>query len=237
MKSKREETVLIIEDDAGLCLGLTKVLRSHGYRVRVAKTGPEGVAMDSAEPPDLVLLDVMLPGMNGFEVCEALRRRDPDLPIVFLSAKGEEEDRVRGLRLGGDDYIVKPFGLAELLARIDAALRRRRLDVAEPVTVGRLVIDFSTHAATCDGADVEMTVLEMKLLAYLLRHEGSLLPRSRILSAVWGADYFGTDRTVDNFINRLRTKIEPDPKEPVHLETVRGGGYRLQRIPRAVAER
>ncbi len=175
MKSKRQETVLIVEDDAGLSLGLTKMLRSEGYRVRVAKTGPEGVAMDSAEPPDLVLLDVMLPKMNGFEVCEALRRRDPDLPIVFLSAKGEEEDRVRGLRLGGDDYIVKPFGVAELLARIDAALRRRRLDVAEPVTIGRLVVDFGTHTATCDGAAVEMTVLEMKLLAYLVRHEGSTI--------------------------------------------------------------
>jgi DNA-binding response OmpR family regulator len=137
---------------------------------------------------------------------------------------------VRGLELGADEYVVKPVGLAELQARVGAALRRRRLATKQaPVTIGALVVDFANHTATRDGEDVEMTAHEMKLLEFFLRNENSLLPRQRILSAVWGSDYFGTDRTVDNFINRLRVKIERDPKEPVHLSTVRGAGYRFRR--------
>jgi DNA-binding response OmpR family regulator len=224
------EKVLIVEDDAALRLAMTKALRAAGYVVAVAKTGDEGLAAALAEPPDCVLLDVMMPGKNGFEVLAELRARDPDLPIVMITAKGEEADKVRGLELGADEYVVKPVGVAELQARVGAALRRRRLVTRTgPVTVGALVVDFATHTATRDGAAIEMTTHEMKLLAFFLRNEGSLLPRQRILSAVWGADYFGTDRTVDNFVNRLRTKIEPDPKSPVHLVTVRGGGYRLTR--------
>ena len=171
----------------------------------------------------------MLPGMNGFEILEELRRRDAELPIVLLTAKGAEEDKVRGLGLGADDYVVKPFGIAELLARVDAALRlsRRRAAQVERILVGALSVDFNAHAAERDGAPIEMTAQEMKLLRYLLLHEGTLLPRQRILDAVWGSDYFGTDRTVDNFINRLRNKLEPDPHRPVHLVTVRGAGYRL----------
>ncbi len=227
--SGRQEAVLVVEDDASLRLGLTKTLRSDGYAVRTAATGPEGLESALAEPPDLVLLNVMLPGMNGFEILEELRRRDAELPVILLTAKGAEEDKVRGLGLGADDYVVKPFGIAELLARVDAALRRSRLRASaiEQVMVGALRVDFNSHAAERDGAPIEMTALEMKLLRYLLLHEGTLLPRQRILDAVWGSDYFGTDRTVDNFINRLRNKLEPDPHRPVHLVTVRGAGYRL----------
>lgn len=224
------ERVLIVEDDASLRLAMTKVLRAAGYEVTVAKTGDEGLEAALADPPDLVLLDVMLPGKNGFEVLAELRRHDPQLPIVMITAKGEEADKVRGFDLGADEYVVKPVGIAELEARVGAALRRRRLVTKDgPVTVGALVVDFAQHAASRDGVAVEMTTHEMKLLAFFLRNEGSLLPRPRILAAVWGADYFGTDRTVDNFVNRLRTKIERDPKNPVHLMTVRGGGYRLAR--------
>jgi len=229
--SGREETVLVVEDDASLRLGLTKTLRSEGYAVRTAATGPEGLEAALGEPLDLVLLDLMLPGMNGFEILEELRRRDVELPIILLTAKGAEEDKVRGLGLGADDYVVKPFGIAELLARVDATLRLRRLraSAVERVVVGALGVDFKAHAAERDGTPIEMTALEMKLLRYLLLHEGTLLPRQRILDAVWGSDYFGTDRTVDNFINRLRSKLEPDPHRPVHLVTVRGAGYRLTR--------
>lgn len=224
------ERVLIVEDDASLRLAMTKVLRAAGYEVTVAKTGDEGLEAALVNPPDLVLLDVMLPGMNGYEVLAALRRHDPHLPIVMITAKGEEADKVRGLELGADEYVVKPVGVAELQARVGAALRRRRIATKDgPVTVGALQVDFTHHAATRDGVAVEMTTHEMKLLAFFLRNEGSLLPRARILAAVWGADYFGTDRTVDNFVNRLRTKIERDPRNPVHLVTVRGGGYRLAR--------
>jgi DNA-binding response OmpR family regulator len=225
--------VLVVEDDPTLRLGLTKTLRSEGFRVEVAKTGSEGLEAALSLRPDLVLLDVMLPGLNGFEICEELRRSDADLPILMVTAKGEEQDRVRGLRLGADDYIVKPFGVAELLARVDAALRRRRLVAKETAVVqfGDVTIDFRAQVVSRGGAPVEMTALEIKLLRFFVQHEGVLVPRQRILDVVWGADYFGTDRTVDNFINRLRAKLEPDPRSPRYLVTLRGAGYRFTRSP------
>jgi DNA-binding response OmpR family regulator len=235
----RQETVLVIEDDPTLRLGLTKTLRSAGFRVETAKTGREGLDSALAIRPDLVLCDVMLPGLNGFEVCEELRRHDAEVPILMVTAKGEEQDKVRGLGLGADDYIVKPFGIAELLARVDAALRRRRLTERESSVVcfGDVTVDFAAHVVSRAGAAVEMTALEMKLLRYFVQHEGAMLPRQRILDAVWGADYFGTDRTVDNFVNRLRAKLEPDPKSPAHIVTLRGAGYRFTRAPRPETER
>src|SRR4051812_2891767 len=222
----RQEMVLIVEDDPTLRLGLTKTLRSAGFRVEAAKTGNEGLDAALTLRPDLVLLDVMLPGLNGFEICEELRRHDADLLILMVTAKGEEQDRVRGLRLGADDYIVKPFGIAELLARVDAALRRRRVSARETAVVrfGEGTVDFQAHRVERAGTPVEMTALEMKLLRFFVDHEGVLLPRQRILDAVWGSDYFGTDRTVDNFINRLRAKLEADPRHPQHLVTLRGAG-------------
>lgn len=224
------ETVLIVEDDAALRLAMQKTLRAAGYKVLVAKAGDEGLEIALAENPDCVLLDVMMPGKNGYEVLAELRARDPDLPIVMITAKGEEADKVRGLELGADEYVVKPVGIAELKARVGAALRRRRRVKADgPLTIGRMTVDFTSHTATSDGTPVEITALELKLLTFFLRNENILLARQRILDAVWGADYFGTDRTVDNFINRLRSKIERDPREPVHLVTVRGAGYRFSR--------
>ncbi len=227
----RQETVLVIEDDPTLRLGLTKALRSAGYRVEVSNTGSEGLDSALANRPDLVLLDVMLPGKNGFEVCEELRRADEDLPVILVTAKGEEEDKVRGLRLGADDYVTKPFGVAELLARVDAALRRRRRREHEStvVEVGAARVDFRSYRVTRDGEPVEMTALELKLLRFFLDREDQMLSRQQLLDGVWGADYFGTDRTVDNFVNRLRVKLEHDPKAPRHFVTVRGGGYRFQR--------
>ncbi len=227
----RQETVLVVEDDPTLRLGLTKALRSDGYRVVTAETGNEGLDAATAEPPDLVILDVMLPGMNGYEVLESLRARDADMPIIMLTAKGEEEDRVRGLQGGADDYVVKPFGVAELLARVQAALRRRRLTETAVTTIvfGDVTVDFRSHSVERAGELVEITALEMKLLRLFAQREGELLPRQRILDAVWGTDYFGTDRTVDNFVLRLRTKLEPDPKNPRYFASVRGAGYRFTR--------
>jgi two-component system alkaline phosphatase synthesis response regulator PhoP len=235
----RHETVLIVEDDATLRLGLIKTLRSAGFKVESAIDGAAGLERALALRPDLVLLDVMMPKMNGFEVCEEIRRVDPDVPILMLTAKGEEHDKVRGLRLGADDYVVKPFGVAELLARVDAALRRKRRAESEVLEVvfGEIKIDFRAHKVFAAGAPVEMTALEMRLLRFFVQHEGTLLPRQRILDSVWGADYFGTERTVDNFINRLRAKIERDPKSPVYLVTVRGAGYRFARDGSAETER
>ncbi len=224
------ETVLIVEDDASLRLAMQKALRAAGYKVLVAKAGDEGLEMALAELPDCVLLDVMMPGKNGFEVLVALREHDPDLPVVMITAKGEEEDKVRGLELGADEYVVKPVGVAELQARVGAALRRKRSARAKgPVVIGKLTVDFESHTAAEAGTPVEITAHELKILDFFLRSEGVLLPRQRILDRVWGADYFGTDRTVDNFISRLRDKIERDPKAPVHIVTVRGAGYRFHR--------
>jgi DNA-binding response OmpR family regulator len=221
------ETVLIAEDDAPLRLAMTTALRAAGYAVLVAKDGDEALEIALSKLPDCVLLDVMMPGRNGYEVLAELRERDPDLPIVMITAKGEEADKVRGLELGADEYVVKPVGVAELQARVGAALRRRRRAIGRTATVGLLTVDFVAHTAIRDGVAIDITAHELKMLEFLLRNPNILLPRQRILDAVWGADYFGTDRTVDNFVNRLRAKIERDPKNPRHLETVRGAGYRL----------
>ncbi len=228
---QRQETILVVEDDPILRMSLKKALRSEGYQVELAATGPEGLEAALNSSPDLVLLDIMLPGMNGFEICQHIREQEPELPIVMVTAKGEEEDKVRGLGLGADDYVVKPFGVAELLARVDAALRRQRLAAAgtETVSFGEITADFRQHLLQRRGQAVEVTAMEMKLLRFFLEREGRLLSRRQILDGVWGRDYYGTDRTVDNFVNRLRTKLEQNPKKPQYLQTVRGAGYRFSR--------
>jgi DNA-binding response OmpR family regulator len=228
--SQRQETVLVVEDDPTLRMSLRATLRSAGYRVELAQTGPEGLERALAAPrADLVLLDVMLPDMNGFEVLARIRERDAELPVLLVTAKGQEEDKVRGLGLGADDYVVKPFGVAELLARVDAALRLRRLrdNQLSTVRIGEATVDFVKHTFHREGAALEVTAHEMKLLRYFLERDGLLLTRQQILDGVWGADYYGTERTVDNFVNRLRSKLERDPRRPRHLLTLRGAGYRF----------
>lgn len=230
-KTGRQETILVVEDDPTLRMGLRATLRSEGFRVIVAATGTEGRHLAMSEHPDLVLLDVMLPGINGFEILRDLRQHDPNVPVIMLTAKGEEQDKVQGLKLGADDYVVKPFGVSELLARVDANLRRSRLADASMAVleVGVARFDFQSHQAQRAGQPVEFTALEARLLRYLVRHEGMVLSRQQILDAVWGSDYYGTDRTVDNFVNRLRAKLEPEPRYPRHIVTIRGAGYRFCR--------
>lgn len=230
-KPSRQEVVLVVEDDPTLRMSLRATLRSAGFKVEVAATGTEGLEAALGTTVDLILLDVMLPGMNGFEICERVRESKPALPILMVTAKGQEEDKVRGLGLGADDYIVKPFGTRELLARVDAALRLRRLTAARisHVDIGAASIDFEAFTITRDGDAQEVTAHEMRLLRYLIERDGLLLTRQQILDAVWGADYYGTERTVDNFIGRLRAKLEPDAKNPTHIVTVRGAGYRFSR--------
>jgi len=226
-----QETILVVEDDPVLRMSLKKTLRSAGYAVITAATGPEGYEAAAAGEADLVLLDVMLPGLNGFEVCQRIRAQQAELPILMVTAKGEEEDKVRGLGLGADDYVVKPFGVSELLARVAAALRRQRLQRARSAVLqlGDVTVDYNSHCLIRNGVPQEVTAQEMKLLRYFIERDGLLLTRRQILDGVWGYDYYGTDRTVDNFINRLRAKIEQNPKNPRHLVTVRGMGYRFSR--------
>ncbi len=225
------ETILVVEDDRSIAKGLAQNLQFEGFSVFQAADGERGLELAVNKQPDLVLLDVMMPKMNGFEVLRELRRREIEIPVIMLTAKGEELDKVRGLEMGADDYVTKPFGLPELLARIHAVLRRkRRLDQAmEKVSFGDIQIDFNSRKAQKAGQAVALTSKEFDLIHLFLSREGQALDRQQILNRVWGFDYFGTDRTVDNFINRLRQKLEDDANQPRHFLTVRGVGYRFSK--------
>ena len=226
------ERILVVEDDPSILRGLQLNLTMEGYRVRSAMDGETGLQLARSERPDLLVVDLMLPRMDGLELIREVRRTDPDLPIVILSAKGHESDKVAGLSLGADDYVVKPFSLKELLARIGAALRRPRAR-GETGTgrslrkFGAAEVDLRARRLTLGGREVELTQREFDLLAYFVTHPGRAFRREELVRAVWGSAYEGTARTVDNFVARLRAHIGDDPEHPRHLETVRGVGYRF----------
>jgi DNA-binding response OmpR family regulator len=227
------EKILVVEDDPSILRGLQINLAMEGYTVRSAMDGETGLSLARSERPDLVVVDVMLPRLGGLEVVRAIREADPDLPVLILSAKGQESDKVAGLRLGADDYLVKPFGLKELLARIDALLRRRRArgetgPVRNVRRAGRIEVDLAARRATVGGKDLDLTSREFDLLAFFLQHPDRVHTREQLMQAVWGARYLGTARTVDNFIVRLRSHVGDDPERPRHFETVRGVGYRFR---------
>jgi DNA-binding response OmpR family regulator len=221
--------ILIVEDDAAIVYGLQKNLKFEGYDVIAAGDGERGLLAALDERPDLIILDVMLPKMNGFEMCEALRKRGISTPIIFLTAKSMESDKVVGLDLGGDDYITKPFSLRELLARVKTVLRRTKGEEPERFAFGDVEVNFSAQAVSLRGEDVSLTSKEFELLRLLIRSEGKVLARDSILNQVWGYGYEGTARTVDNFITRLRQKIGDDVEKPRHILTVRGVGYKFLR--------
>ena len=223
------ETIIVVEDDRNIARGLEKNLRFEGFAVQVAEDGERGLELVVDKKPDLVLLDVMLPKMNGFEVLREVRRLGLETPVLMLTAKAEELDKIRGLDLGADDYITKPFSLSELMARIRAVLRRKRRfeKKIEHVTFGRVKVDFVARSVEVDGSPVKLTHRELELLRLFLTREGEALEREEIVRRVWGFDYEGTDRTLDNFVSRLRRKLELDPDEPRHFLTVRGVGYRF----------
>jgi DNA-binding response OmpR family regulator len=226
------ERILIIEDDPSILRGLQLNLGMEGYIVRSAGDGIAGLAMARSEKPDLVVVDVMLPKLGGLEVIREIRAADPDLPVLILSAKGQEQDKVAGLQFGADDYMVKPFGLKELLARIDALLRRRRSrgETGPSRSVrraGDVELDLDARKATFAGRELELTSREFDLLAFFVTHPDRVHSREQLMEAVWGSRYFGTARTVDNFVARLRAHIGDDAEQPRHLETVRGIGYRF----------
>ena len=219
--------VLIVEDDASLLFGLRKNLEFEGYDVLVASDGAQGLELAVDSKPDLVILDVMLPEMNGFEVCEVLRKNKIDVPVIFLTAKAAESDKLTGLDLGGDDYMTKPFSIRELLARIKTILRRVGDDQDAVLEYGALQLDMGGQTAMLSGKEVTLTSKEFQLLAFLAKNGGKVLERETILQKVWGFDYYGTARTIDNFINRLRQKLESDPLKPQFICTVRGVGYKF----------
>ena len=218
--------ILVVDDEPGILTLVTAYLRQEGYEYVTASDGLAGLKAARALKPNLIVLDVMLPEMNGFEVLEELKKRGNTIPIVVLSAKGVETDRVMGLNLGADDYVVKPFGLQELLARIRAVLRRRVRD-GSTVRFSDTVVDLTAKTVARAGKDIELTAQEFKLLGHFVSHPGHTFSREELLSGAWGYGYEGTARTVDNFISQLRAKFEPDPEAPKHFVTVRGLGYRF----------
>ncbi len=225
------KTVLVIEDDPSISMGLEMNLSAEGYVVRMAGDGEQGLAMARAEDVDLVILDVMLPRLNGFELLRVLRNERRVVPVILLSARGAEMDKVMGLDLGAEDYVTKPFGLAELLARVKAVLRRDAIARPDKTLIrgGDLEVNPATREVRRKGELVELTATEFDVLLCIIEAEGRVLSREQIQAAVWGPGHHGTPRTIDNFILQLRSKLEDNPTAPRHIITVRGVGYRFVR--------
>jgi DNA-binding response OmpR family regulator len=222
-----EGRLLLVEDEPALARGLSDTLRAQGFDVQIAGDGQRGLELALSERPDLILLDIMLPKMNGFEVCRTLRSQGLDVPIVMLTAKGQEEDIILGLNLGADDYITKPFRTGELIARAKALLRRRGSDRAVQ-RFGNFEIDLTARKVLRGGAPVDLTAREFALLAYFASRPGRALARDTILNAVWGATVFVTPRSIDRCVATLRAKVEPDPHNPIYIQTIREIGYRFE---------
>ena len=228
------ETILVAEDDPAILAGVSDLLALEGYRVETAVDGEAALAGYRAVRPDLVLLDVMMPKVSGYDVCREIRREDPVTPILMLTAKGAEVDRVVGLELGADDYVVKPFGMAELLARVRSALRRGALSAGaeasrETVEIGDATVDFARMTVTRGNEEAALTPKETALFKYLVEREGRVVSREELLEAVWGIDCEITTRSVDQHMLRLRQKLEPEPANPKFFHTAHGAGYRFER--------
>ena len=232
MAANGKRHILVVEDDPSITLGLQMNLEAEGYEVSIAIDGEDGLSRAVSANVDLVILDVMLPKMNGFEVVKAIRSQNNHVPVVMLSARGAEMDKVMGLELGAEDYITKPFSLAELLARVKAVLRRDGIARQAPervVRAGDLEIDSAMRQVLKAGELVPLTATEFDVLWCLVEASSRVLTRDDILTKVWGPGHHGTLRTIDNFLLQLRTKLETDPAEPEHLLTIRGVGYRFKR--------
>lgn len=222
------ETILVVEDSAAIRLPLVYLLQQDGYEVLQAADGPEALMRFGNTEPSLVLLDLMLPGLSGLDVCRAIRQKS-QVPIIMLTAKDTESDIIAGLELGADDYMTKPYSAGELKARIRAVLRRKEgaQPDADVVTAGGIQIDIDRHVVTVDGEVISMPLKEFELLSYLAENAGRVLTRGQLIDEVWGESYFGDTKTLDVHIKRVRGKIEPDPNNPSRLVTIRGLGYKL----------
>jgi two-component system, OmpR family, response regulator RegX3 len=223
--------LLLVEDEKSIAEGLAITLEAEGFQVAWVKDGLDAIPAWERVRPDLVVLDLMLPGMSGTEICRTLRSRS-DVPIIMLTAREAEVDRVVGLELGADDYVTKPFSTRELVARIKAILRRAPLvdgfdDDLGPVESSGVRVDRARHEVQVDGTEVELPPKEFELLAFLVEHAGRVLTRGQLIDEIWGSDYVGDTKTLDVHIRRLRTRVEDDPKDPRRIQTVRGVGYRF----------
>lgn len=235
-----KKKVLVIEDEANIRELVMYNLKANGYDAIEAEDGISGITLAYKENPDLILLDIMLPGKDGYEICRELRSEGIEIPIIMLTAKSEEVDKVLGLEFGADDYIAKPFGIRELLARIKAVLRRVDMngtpsgdsgeseENAESITAGDIVIDQSRHEVTVQGTIIDLTYKEYELLSFLAKHRGRVYSRDELLDKVWGIDYVGETRTVDVHIRHLRQKLGENQNGDDYIETIRGRGYKLK---------
>jgi DNA-binding response OmpR family regulator len=223
------KVILIVEDDPNIRLGLEDNLDLEGYEVLSAPDGINGLKMAKEKDIDLMVLDIMLPGMNGYEICRKIKTEKPDLPVIMLTARGSEMDKVAGLDIGADDYITKPFSLPELLARVRAAFRRLKKDPAplSSFSYGQVVLDFKNFQAFFKNGEVNLTNKEFEIMAYFISHENKVIHRHDLLNEVWGYEAMPTTRTVDNFILNLRKKLEENPSKPKHIISVRSIGYKF----------
>ena len=221
--------ILIIEDDISILRGLKDNLTFEGYSVLSSADGQEGLQIALEKHVDLLLLDIMLPGMNGYEICRRLKKEKPELPIIMITARGSEMDKVGGLDLGADDYLTKPFSIPELLARIRAVLRRSTPDQneIEKYSFGEITLNFKKFQAFMKDKEIKLSSREFALMKYFIQHEGEAIHRHELLNEVWGYNVTPTTRTVDNYILDLRKKLEEDPSKPKHILSVRGVGYKF----------
>jgi len=222
------ETVLIIEDDAAMMRGLQDNFEYAGYHVLIAADGETGLNAALDARPDLIILDIMLPKINGYEICRLIRKENLDMPIIMLTAKGEESDIILGLNLGADDYVTKPFSIKELLARAAAFLRRRKQEEQDCYEFGDFVFDVPACRLSKNGDDIQLSPKELKLLELFLKKQGKALTRDEILNTVWGYNSFSGPRSVDRFVTTLRNKIEPDSHNPIFIHTLREIGYKFE---------
>ena len=223
-----EQTILVVDDEPHIVLGLKDALEFEGFRVVSASTGGEAIEVFASEKPDAVLLDLMLPDQNGYQVCERIRAQDPRVPVIMLTAKSQEADKIRGLDSGADDYVTKPFSLGELTARIRALFRRASPRKEELIlSVGDAEINVATHVLSCRGKEETLSFYEVQLLTFLFERKGEPVGRDEILRKVWGIEKNPNNRTIDNFVVKLRRKIERKPNQPAHILTVYGHGYKL----------
>jgi len=229
--------ILVAEDDSNIRTGLIDTLESEGYHAAGAADGIKALKMFKQDKYDLMILDIMMPGKSGYDVCREIRSQNEDVPVIILTAKGEEIDKVVGLQLGADDYITKPFGVHELLARISAVLRRYKRSIKPAVQeektpdffiFGSVQIDAIQYRVKKGKGIIDLSARELKLLQYFYSHPNEVLSRDRLLNAVWGIDYFGTTRTLDQHVAQLRKKVEPDPGRQTVITTVHGIGYRYE---------
>ena len=227
----KKEKILIVEDDVAILTGLVDLLKGEGYKVCSSTSGNEALRIYTREKPNLILLDIMIPEKSGYDVCREIRNTDTVTPILMLTAKGQEVDKVVGLELGADDYIVKPFGVSELLARIRARLRRLHSSPSKkdlsPIAFGDVQIDPKTFKGRKGKKTFPVSSRELELLKYFIRHDGEVVERFTLLDKIWGIRYEGTTRTLDQHIAKLRQKIENDPSRPKHILTIHGVGYRF----------